>query len=124
MRGRGRPASGPLDGDGRRSLYIKVRRNFLTPMFLAFDYPIPFTTMGRRSVSNVPAHALALMNNPFVIQQAGLWANRILSEQDLTPTQRIKAMYCSANSREPNEGQIADALGFVNAQAKDSGKTD
>src|SRR5262249_14703341 len=60
MAGRGRPASsGPLDGDGRRSIYLQVRRNFLTPMFLAFDYPIPFTTMGKRSVSNVPAQALA-----------------------------------------------------------------
>src|SRR5262249_43419895 len=43
MSGRGRPgASGPLDGANRRSIYINVRRNFLTPMFLAFDYPIPF----------------------------------------------------------------------------------
>ena len=42
MDGRGRPGkSGPLDGDGRRSLYINVRRNFLTPMFLAFDFPVP-----------------------------------------------------------------------------------
>src|SRR6476620_9975443 len=76
MVGRGRPGSGPLDGDGRRSLYLQVRRNFLNPMFLAFDYPIPFSTMGRRSVSNVPAQALAMMNNPFIAQQADLWAQR------------------------------------------------
>ena len=37
--GRGRPASGPLDGDGRRSIYIAVRRNFLSPLLLAFDTP-------------------------------------------------------------------------------------
>ena len=55
MDGRGRPArSGPLDGDGRRSIYLNVRRNFLNPMFLAFDVPVPFSTMGRRNVSNVP----------------------------------------------------------------------
>ena len=53
--GRGRPASGPLDGNGRRSIYLQVRRNFLNPMFVAFDYPTPFTTIGRRTVSNVPA---------------------------------------------------------------------
>jgi len=50
--GRGRPGSGPLDGDGRRSLYLAVRRNFLSPLLLAFDTPIPFSTVGRRSVSN------------------------------------------------------------------------
>src|SRR5262249_6763817 len=37
MDGRGRPGrSGPLDGEGRRSIYLGVRRNFLNPMFLAF----------------------------------------------------------------------------------------
>src|SRR5262249_62354160 len=71
MVGRGRPgSSGPLDGDGRRSVYLNVPRNFLHPMFLAFDYPVPFTTLGKRTVSNVPAQALTLLNNPFVIQQA------------------------------------------------------
>ncbi len=48
MVGRGRPgASGPLDGDGRRSVYLNVRRNFLNPMFLAFDYPVLLTTIGK-----------------------------------------------------------------------------
>ncbi len=80
MSGRGRPAaSGPLDGAGRRSIYITVRRNFLTPMFLAFDYPTPFTTIGRRSVSNVPAQALVMMNSPLVWEQAAVWAKRVLA---------------------------------------------
>ena len=76
LEGRGRPADGPLDGDGRRSLYLAVRRNFLSPMLLAFDTPIPFSTVGRRTVSNVPAQALILMNDPFVHQQAEVWAKR------------------------------------------------
>ena len=46
MSGRGRPGkSGPLDGNGRRSVYIEVRRNFLSPMMLAFDTPIPFNAL-------------------------------------------------------------------------------
>ena len=83
MEGRGRPGqSGPLDGDGRRSLYINVRRNFLTPMFLAFDFPTPFTTMGKRSSSNVPAQALTMMNNPFVVQQTAAWAQHEQNQQE------------------------------------------
>jgi hypothetical protein len=82
MTGRGRPAhSGPLDGEGRRSIYLAVRRNFLPPMFLAFDYPTPSTTVGRRGASNVPAQALALMNNPFVVQQSEVWAKRLIEMQ-------------------------------------------
>ena len=66
MQGRGRPTSGPLDGSGRRSLYLATTRNFLAPFLLAFDTPIPFSTVGRRQVSNVPAQSLILMNDPFV----------------------------------------------------------
>src|SRR5207253_11349152 len=37
MDGRGRPGqSGPLDGNGRRTVYIELRRNFISPMMLAF----------------------------------------------------------------------------------------
>jgi hypothetical protein len=83
MSGRGRPlVSGPLDGEGRRSLYLAVRRNFLNPMFLAFDYPATATTVGRRGTSNVPAQALALLNNRFVVEQAEAWARRLAAADD------------------------------------------
>ncbi|MCA9118359.1 MAG: DUF1553 domain-containing protein, partial [Planctomycetaceae bacterium] len=99
MEGRGRPGkSGPLDGNGRRSLYLNVRRNFLTPMFLAFDYPTPLTSMGRRSVSNVPAQALTLMNSEFVIQQARLWAERDVMDRTESDLAGLK----EADSTSPN----------------------
>jgi hypothetical protein len=123
MAGRGRPGhSGPLDGAGRRSIYVGIRRNFLPPMFLAFDYPIPFTTMGRRSVSNVPAQALALMNNPFVVQQAELWARRMLAEPDRTAEQRVSGMYLNAFGRPPTETELQEAVQFIEEQGKQYGK--
>ena len=119
MVGRGRPGqSGPLDGAGRRSIYLGVRRNFLTPMFLAFDYPIPFTTMGRRSVSNVPAQALTLLNNPFVVQQAEIWARRVLAQPGRSATQRVNEMYLTAFGRPPSKSELADALKFLEEQGK------
>ena len=116
MEGRGRPQSGPLDGDGRRSVYLGVRRNFLSPLFLAFDYPIPFNTIGRRTVSNVPAQALALMNNPFILQQAELWAKRVLSEPATTPNERISKLYEAAFGRLPTLSESSGALAFVQSQ--------
>lgn len=118
MNGRGRPASGPLDGDGRRSIYINVRRNFVTPMLLAFDFPIPFTTIGRRTVSNVPAQALCLMNNQFVLQQAEHWAKRLTEAGDQPPADRIRAMYISAFASPPTEVELAESLEFIDAQGK------
>ena len=114
MDGRGRPAaSGPLDGDGRRGIYLAVRRNFLSPMLLAFDLPTPASTLGRRHVTNVPAQALTLLNDPFVIEQARLWANRILQEAGSTPEARLHRMYLEAFSRPPTMEEQAQALAFL-----------
>jgi hypothetical protein len=118
MQGRGRPKkSGPLDGDGRRSIYIAVRRNFLSPMMLAFDTPIPFNAVGRRSVSNVPAQALILLNDPFVIQQAQVWAKHVLSTDGLSTTERIGRMYAAAFSRPPSDAERANASEFLQRQS-------
>ncbi len=75
--GRGKPKTGPLDGAGRRSIYIQVRRNFMTPLFVAFDYPSPISAIGTRTVSTVPSQALIMMNNEFIAQQASKWADRV-----------------------------------------------
>jgi cytochrome c553 len=118
MEGRGRPgSSGPLDGAGRRSIYLEVRRNFLPPMLLAFDMPTPFNTMGRRSVSNVPAQALILMNDPFVQGQAKLWAIHTLADKNASPAQRVMQMYMEAFSRLPTAAETSTVLAFLDQQA-------
>jgi len=117
MDGRGRPrVSGPLDGAGRRSVYIAVRRNFLSPFMLTFDTPAPFSTMGRRNVSNVPAQALILMNDPLVVQMAGLWAARAI-KQHATLDDRINWMYQSAFARQPAAQEKAIATAWLKARA-------
>ncbi len=121
LEGRGRPAGGPLDGDGRRSLYLSTRRNFLSPLLLAFDTPSPFSTMGRRTNSNVPAQALILLNDPFVHQQAEVWARRILARPG-TDKERVAGMYLSAFSRPPTDAETQNCLDFLDQQAKVAGK--
>jgi hypothetical protein len=118
LTGLGRPKdSGPLDGFGRRSLYTKVRRNFLPSMMLAFDTPIPFSAIGRRSVSNVPAQALILMNDPFVHEQARAWAEATLKEPGLNDEERIAHMYRRAFARPPTDDERRDGLEFLRGQA-------
>ncbi len=125
MEGRGRPgASGLLDGDGRRSLYIALRRNFLPPMMLAFDMPVPFSTFGRRNVTNVPAQSLTLMNDAFVVAQAEFWATQMLEQKQLTPTQKIRRMYQQAFGREPLNDELKAGITFLHNQAEAYGITD
>ncbi|QDT16649.1 hypothetical protein CA12_27550 [Alienimonas californiensis] len=117
MDGRGRPPkSGPLDGAGRRSIYVAVRRNFLSPFMLAFDTPAPFSTMGRRNVSNVPAQVLILLNDPFVAEQARGWAERALAAAPSTRG-RLEWLYESAFARPPVDDEVAVAERFLMEQA-------
>jgi len=110
--GRGRPdASGPLDGAGRRSLYLAARRNFLPTMMLAFDLPTPFSTVGRRNVTNVPAQSLVMMNDPLVAGQAAEWAGRLLRERpDAGPEDRLAWLFETALSRPPTTDETTAAL--------------
>ena len=124
MEGRGRPGeSGPLDGNGRRSIYQSVRRNFLNPFMLAFDTPQPATAIARRSVSNVPAQSLILMNNEFVHQQANVWAKHLLSAGSLDDTAIVTTAYRAAFARSPSETELASLLEFAHADASNSADT-
>ncbi|MCX7418600.1 MAG: PSD1 and planctomycete cytochrome C domain-containing protein [Planctomycetia bacterium] len=97
---------GPLDGAGRRSVYIK--NNLMeSPKFLsAFNFPGGKVTQGRRDVTNVPAQALALLNDPFVLQQADAWAARLILRPDDTVTKRITFMFETAVNRPPTVEEL------------------
>lgn len=121
LEGRGRPGqSGPVDGHGRRSLYLSVRRNFPEPFFQAFDFPNPHTSIGRRNVSNVPAQALAMLNNPLVVQQSRQWSERLLHEYPDAPLpDRITALYLQAYARLPTAEEIHLAEEFLRSQLEE-----
>jgi hypothetical protein len=114
MTGRGRPGqSGPLDGNGRRSIYLAIRRNFISPMMSVFDTPVPFSTFGKRNTTNVPAQSLTLMNDPFVHEQAHKWAEQILSNSRLTKAERIQEVYLKAFARKATEDELVGALAYI-----------
>jgi len=126
MTGRGRPGkSGELDGGRRRSIYVEVRRNFLSPFLTTFDTPIPFTTFGRRAQSNVPAQSLILMNDPFVLQQSEAWAKRVIAMEGSFAS-RLTYMYETALGRLPTSREMEAAREFVVSQQSDmaAGKQD
>jgi hypothetical protein len=121
MNGRGRKGSGPVDGAGRRSIYIGVLRNFLPDMLMAFDFPSPFSTMGRRTVSNVPAQALTMMNSPLVSEQAKLWGARI-AKLPGDDDARIRLMFVEALGRPPTEAQLAASRAYLTESANSASR--
>ncbi len=113
--GRGKPESGPLDGARRRSIYIKVQRNFINPLFLAFDYPLPVSTIGRRTTSTVPSQALMLMNNEFVARQAEKWADREIAARG-TWRERIESMFVRVFGRPTESHELVESETFLQEQ--------
>ena len=61
----------------RRSVYVYRKRGLPFPMFETFDLPDQNIACGARNVSTAPTQALYLMNDPFLLRQAHLFAERI-----------------------------------------------
>ena len=98
--------SGPLDGDGRRSVYLQMSI-MDPPKFLAgFNLPDLKLPTGRRDVTNVPSQALILLNDPFVSLMARQWAGKLMKQNDASPQERIRGMFLRALGREPGEAEL------------------
>ena len=120
MTGRGGKQNGPLDGAGRRSIYGSVYRNFLSPFMLAFDQPAPFGTKGKRSVSNVPAQSLALMNDPFVIGQCKMMGKNIFQAKK-PKSESINTLFEMITAKPPSQNAQEKLLAFLEIQTKAHG---
>jgi len=101
------PQSGPLDGAGRRTLYLTVRRNFVTPFVNVFDFPDQGESVGRRNETTVAPQALSLLNGAFVRQQARLWGNRMAARPGSQRT-RLTLMFRTALARRPTGLEVDD----------------
>lgn len=95
--------SGPLDGAGRRSIYLKVTRHEGPAFLEALDFPAPAMARGSRDVTNVPQQALTMMNDEFVAGEANYWARSLVSKPDETVGSRLRLMYLAALARLPTD---------------------
>lgn len=88
-----------------RSVYLPIARDLLPDALAVFDYSEASLVSGARETTNVPAQALYLLNNDFVIEQAQRFTARLSGSSE----QRIAQAYAIALSRRPtlNEQQAA-----------------
>lgn len=99
--------SGPLDGLGRRSIYTKITI-MEPPRFLAtFNQPAPKIPTGRRDIANTPAQSLALLNDPFVTNQADFWAAELITRPDTSIESRLQHMFSKAIGREATSEELS-----------------
>lgn len=67
------------ESNGRRSLYLQVRRSQPNGMLSAFDAPVMETNCPARSVSNSAPQSLMMMNSQFALTAAERMADRCLA---------------------------------------------
>ena len=101
----------------RRSVYVFRRRSLGFPFFDTFDLPDQNQTAAARNVSTVSTQALTLMNNPFVLNQAELFAARLEREAPGDLDAQIERAYLVALTRKPTEAELAIARGLVAGQS-------
>lgn len=106
----------------RRSVYIYVKRSVLLPLIEVFDCPVTTVSAPARSASTVSPQALALMNNEFVLEQAGYFADRVIAEAGADTARRIDRAWRLAFGRPPRQSEVAWSVEFIRAQTAEYSK--
>ena len=106
-----------LDNDGpevwRRAVYRFVVRGGGRIFMDSFDCPDPSVATPQRSNSNTPVQALTLLNNAFVLKQAGLLADRVRKEAGAEPAAQIRRAYALLYGRDPSAKELAAGAAFI-----------
>lgn len=99
--------SGPLDGLGRRSLYLKLSIMEPPKFLVGFNLPDLKLPTGKRDVTNVPAQALTMLNDPLVVELATFWSADLIRQPHASPNDRVRTMFLKAFGREPAPAELS-----------------
>jgi hypothetical protein len=94
----------PEEGEGlyRRTLYTIWKRTAAPPSMLLFDSPSREICTVKRSRSNTPTQALALLNEVTYVEAARKLAEGMLTEGGATPESRVEWAFMRVLSRKPD----------------------
>lgn len=99
----------PDAGDGlyRRSLYTIWKRTAPPPSLILFDAPAREVCTVKRSRTNTPLQALALLNEITYVEAARKLGERMLTAGGKTPEERLTFGFRLATSRTPTSDELA-----------------
>jgi hypothetical protein len=97
----------------RRMIYLNKPRMRLDDTFGAFDCPDAGQIAPRRTSSITPLQALNLLNSPFTLQQATLFAERLHRDCGSNRSDQIARAFWLAFSRSPSAIEISAATELI-----------
>lgn len=96
----------------RRSVYLFSKRRIPIPFLETFDKPATDVSCSRRNRSIVPTQSLALLNDPFVRNQASLFAQSLnpkKGQPEVSLDSKINMAFLRALSRPPSDTELMAA---------------
>ena len=101
----------PPEEQGRRSVYIFVKRTLGVPLLETFDFPSPDKSAATRTTTTIAPQALIMLNSGFMDEQAKAFAKRVQQQSNGDEGKEIDAVFRLALQREPTarERRIAQA---------------
>jgi hypothetical protein len=90
----------------RRSMYLFWKRTVPLPTMTVFDAPMREVCIVRRSRTNTPLQALALLNDTIFVESARKLAERMMNEGGAKPADRITHAFRLVVSRKPSDGEL------------------
>ena len=97
----------------RRSIYRFIVRSTPHAFLTTLDCPNPANLTPARLETTTALQSLALLNNDFMLRQAGHWATRLEKEAGADPAAQVRRGYALALVREPDETELAAAVALV-----------
>jgi len=107
------PLDAKADTPQRRTIYRFAPRGGRNPFLDTFDCPDPSATAPERASTTTPLQALALMNNPMMLNLAEAFASRIKQQAGEGASGQVQNAYLLAYGRQPTKGELNAGEDFV-----------
>ncbi|HWB09703.1 MAG TPA: PSD1 and planctomycete cytochrome C domain-containing protein [Pirellulales bacterium] len=101
----------------RRSVYLLARRAYNLSLLTVFDQPLVATNCLCRDASAVPLQSLTMLNDDFVAEQAGFFADRVEAAASVPPVQ-VELAFRLALARRPEDSETAWCQELLAQQAQ------
>jgi hypothetical protein len=127
MAGQSKPGDGwgksPRAEQDRRSVYVHVKRSLLVPILESFDVAETDRPNPVRFSTTQPTQALAMLNGPFLNQQAGVFAARLRREAGPSVEGQVRRALRLVTLRPARESEVRRALELITGLEVEDGLT-
>jgi len=98
---------------GRRSIYIKIKRSLKPPEIESFDFADTDAPCPVRFTTTVPTQALNMLNSRFLNDQAATMAANLREQAGANPADQIRLGLQTAFSRQAQQDEIDHCLALL-----------